>query len=127
MSVAGVALADGRLIWVETQHSVAPHDRVFLHVREEEVGGTVLVAPDQLVGLPPTPVGVIVSVLPRATFEPTCDVLPGSDLPALGTQATAGGIAGRVTALDPVARIVTITPIDGGDPTGVPAEAVYLE
>jgi hypothetical protein len=122
MNVAGVALADGRLLWARTGVPLAVLDRVVLQTPEAEIEGTVIVAPDQLLRSPAELSAEVLRVVPRSQSEPRCDDLPGAALPPLGTRVTANGITGLVTALDPVAGTILVTPDDGGDPVHLSAD-----
>jgi len=114
VSIAGVALPNGRLVWVQTDVPLQPLDRVAVRL-PEEIEGTVLVAPDQMVRLPVAAAGTIIRLFPEPLPEPDCSTLPGADLPPLGTVLTVAEGSGRVTALDPVQRTISITPDHGGE------------
>jgi hypothetical protein len=114
MSVVGVHLPGGRSVWVDaTEVELAIADRVRVRVAGEVFDGWVFVTPDQLLGPCPTPSGVVLERVPARAPGALEEMLPGADLPPLGTTFIAGDETGVVVALDPVKRQATLTRDDG--------------
>ena len=127
MRVAGVRLPDGRVVWADAEAwPMSPLDTAVVRLSEGEVAGSVFVSPEQLIQPPERVDGVVVEIRPREIPEERCGDLPGSDLPYLGSTARAETIKGRVTALDPVKRLVTLTRDDGSE-VEVPASEILPE
>jgi hypothetical protein len=122
VNIAGVELDGGRLVWASTTTPLELLDRIVLHLPEGEIEGTVLVAPGQLLRAPAGASGKVLRVLPRSTLESLCAALPGADMPPLGTRFTSEAVSGLVTALDPVARTLSVTPDDGSQSVQVKAD-----
>lgn len=109
MSVAGVRLAGGRLVWVEAgDWNPQPLDAVTVDADDREYQGQVIVAPQALLR-PVTASGKIVQVTPRPTEETDCSNLPGADMPPLGSKQPDG----VVVAVDAISRTFTVEAPDG--------------
>jgi hypothetical protein len=112
MSVAGVWVAAGRLVWADAGECVlALLDAVVVRVGDEQMDGVVHVVPQQWVEPPGEVEGVIVAVV-EARME-VDDVFPGAEMPALGEWARAGDVEGRVMGIDVLGGMVTIVGEDG--------------
>lgn len=127
MNIAGVALPDGRLLWARTGITVSVLDDVILRVDEEEIEGTVVVAPDQLLRPPGMAPAEVVQIVEREMRQASCDDLPGADLPPLGSRISVGEVVGRITGLDPVGRTVTVTSADESAPVQVAVSELASE
>jgi hypothetical protein len=104
------------MVWADAAGVPAePLDRVLLVVKDAEQEGIIVVAPDQWVAAPVETNAIIKAVERR---EPKDDgSLPGADMPGLGTHLRSEEVEGVVTAIDPVARTVTMTSDGGGSQT----------
>jgi hypothetical protein len=128
VSVVGVRLTDGRMLWAEGGSlEMSPLDTATVQTSSGRVVGSVFVAPGQLIRPPPALDGKIVEVIPRERSREPCGDLPGGDLPSLGSTVQGrdcperGSLRGRVTALNPVKRLVTVT-LDDGTSVEIAAE-----
>lgn len=109
MSIAGVRLTGGRMVWVEAGEFVLePLDEVTVEIDGNEYQGRVLVAPEALIR-PTETEGRIVAAVAHEIGDVGCSELPGADMPPLGTQIEGGS----VIAVDAVTRTVTVKAPDG--------------
>lgn len=122
MKVIGVWLDVRRMIWADAgELEPALSDRVVVRLPEGELSGRVHVAAAQWLA-PPGAVDGIVTTVERQTVARVEEDIPGADMPPLGTRARVGGVEGLVTAIDPVHRLVTVTP-----ETGEPVTALVTD
>jgi hypothetical protein len=112
VSITGVRLTDGRLVWVEAGVTeLQPLDRVVVDVDGQERPGRVAIAPEALIR-PVETVGRIVRVNAH-NHDDSCPALPGADMPPLG-----GEVDGEtVIAVDAVNRTFTLETVDGSRTT----------
>jgi hypothetical protein len=103
MSVAGVRLAGGRIAWVEAGViDLRPLDTVMVNLEGRKQQATIIVTPNQLLR-PVAASGQVVRVETGSSSE-ECGILPGADMPPLGSEM-AGGV---VVSVDAVKRTVTV-------------------
>jgi hypothetical protein len=115
MSVAGVRLTDGRLVWVEAGEEVlSPLDRVVVDLDGAEERGRVMVTLGQLLR-PVLPSGRLLRMELDGVPDSDCEDLPGADMPPLGGPLENG----VVIAIDAVNHTVTIETADGERRTSV--------
>lgn len=109
MSIAGVRLDDGRLVWVDAgELELQPLDQVVVEFDGREYQGQVMIAPEALIR-PVQPTGRIAGISPRDSADTDCSDLPGADMPPLGTR-----VAGEIVmAVDAVKRTITVEGTDG--------------
>lgn len=108
-------LSDGSALWVDAgELSVSALDEAIVRLNGGDRTGLVFVTPEQMLRAPEPIEGEIVGVRPREEEPEECRELPGSDMPPLGSSVEIGGAPGKVTALDPVRRRVTVRTPDGG-------------
>ncbi len=119
MNVVGIWLDDRRLIWADSG-DLEPEtgERVSARLPDGDYSGTVYVAAGQWLSPPDRIDGIVLRVEPE-TVEPHSDEIPGADMPPLGSAARTDGMEGIVTAIDPVRRLVTLSP-EEGDSTVLP-------
>jgi hypothetical protein len=122
MRIAGVRMADGRLVWVDAGDlDIEPLDDVDMVVDRDALSGTVTVAPQSLLR-PVETVGQIVHTSSPGRGQSECSELPGADMPALGS----GWGDGTVVAVDAVNRTATVEMADGSRADiDVPASSTY--
>ena len=112
--MAGIRLQSGRTVWADAgEVKLAPLDTAVVRLAEGDASGTVFATPEQIIRPPEQVDGKVVEVRPHRVEEVSCGDLPGADLPYLGTTIRTETVSGRVTALDAVHRLVTLTREDG--------------
>jgi hypothetical protein len=102
------------MVWADAGTTkTAVRDRVIVRTADGDMPGCVLVIPKQWVQAPTETIAVIVAVLPLELPSEQDSLLPGSELPPLGSVWEREGVHGMVTGIDPVALTVTVTGDNG--------------
>jgi hypothetical protein len=107
--VAGVRLADGRMVWLDAGDlALVPLSQVKVRLPGGDEPGEVFVSPAELLSPPSHIDGLLIEAHDPRRPEGDCSELPGSEFPALGETVRRAGGEGTVVALDPAERRITI-------------------
>jgi hypothetical protein len=114
--VAGVHLQNRRTLWADAGgHILSPLDRVTVRVPDGDVIGFIVAAPEQILVYSGSAQGAVVEVLPPDVGGPDRSSPPGADMPALGSRIRSKAGPGRIKAIDPLHRRVTVQRVDGSE------------